>query len=119
MLRLAIEQKWGALEADHDSDSAPARSYRIKGGLGRIGFISSVSQPFCAACDRLRLGANGFLKLCMAQADGIDLKAALRGGDTDQQLAARIAAAAWNKPQGHDFYTQPVVAGGMMSRMGG
>jgi molybdenum cofactor biosynthesis enzyme MoaA len=55
----------------------------------------------------------------MAQADGIDLKAALRSGETDRQLAARIAAAAWHKPEGHDFYSKPAAAGGMMSRMGG
>jgi cyclic pyranopterin phosphate synthase len=48
LLRDAIEKKWGKLADDHDSDSAPARSYRLKGGLGRIGFISSVSRPFCA-----------------------------------------------------------------------
>ena len=118
-LREKLEKRWGSLRPDDHNPSAPARVFRFSGGLGRIGFISSVSEPFCASCDRLRLGADGFLKLCMAQPDGVDLMPPLRAGESDRQLKTRIRKAAWNKPAGHEFYSKEVPQGQMMSRMGG
>ena len=61
--------------------SDPARTYRIAGGLGTLGFISSVTEPFCATCDRMRLSADGRLHLCLLR-DELDLRAALRSGAT-------------------------------------
>ena len=118
-LKARLEKRWGPFKSDDRDPCSPSRSYRVPGALGRIGFISSVSQPFCSSCDRLRLAANGFLKLCMAHPDGVDLLQPLRAGESDAQIGKRAAEAAWNKPEGHEFYNEPPAQSQLMSRMGG
>jgi cyclic pyranopterin phosphate synthase len=71
-----IVEAYGPLEASPDADGV-ARVYRVGSGA-RIGFITPVSDPFCRGCGRLRLGADGRLKLCLFDKDGIDVKTALR-----------------------------------------
>lgn len=118
-LRRLLVARWGALEPVATEAHAPARLYRLPGALGRIGFISSVSESFCAACDRLRLGPTGRLQLCLAHADGVDLRGPLRAGAPDAVLERIIAEAVWRKPAGHAFATQPPAQGQAMSRIGG
>ncbi|HTA17512.1 MAG TPA: GTP 3',8-cyclase MoaA, partial [bacterium] len=79
----------------------------------------SVTEPFCGACDRLRVGATGRLQLCMAHPDGLDLRPLLRSGLDDAALAAAVAEAVLRKPSGHAFYREPVPDGLAMSRIGG
>ncbi len=67
-----------------------ASRYRFTDGRGEIGFISSVSQPFCSNCTRVRLSADGRLYTCLFAAEGFDLRAPLRRGDSDDQLNAQI-----------------------------
>jgi GTP 3',8-cyclase len=67
-----------------------AQRYRYVDGQGEIGFITSVTQPFCSTCTRVRLAADGKLYTCLFGADGTDLKAPLRTGATDEELAAII-----------------------------
>ena len=120
MLRKEIEDAFGPLEPlGREQSASPASSFRIQGAPGRIGFISSVSEPFCAACDRLRLQANGFVRLCMANPEGIQLRDLLRSSATDNELDAALRVAAWNKPSGHVFYTAAPKAGAQMSSIGG
>jgi GTP 3',8-cyclase len=69
-----------------------ATRWRYAGGSGEIGVIASVSQPFCGACTRLRLSAEGRLFTCLFAVDGHDLRAPLRSGATDEELATEIAA---------------------------
>jgi GTP 3',8-cyclase len=69
-----------------------ARRYRYVGGSGEIGVIASVTQPFCGACTRARLSAEGRLYTCLFAVEGHDLRALLRGGATDGELATAIAA---------------------------
>jgi cyclic pyranopterin phosphate synthase len=69
-----------------------ATRWRYADGSGEIGVIASVSQPFCGACTRLRLSAEGRLFTCLFAVDGHDLRAPLRSGATDEELAAEIAA---------------------------
>jgi cyclic pyranopterin phosphate synthase len=69
-----------------------ARRYRYVGGSGEIGVIASVTQPFCGACTRARLSAEGRLYTCLFAVEGQDLRALLRGGATDGELATAIAA---------------------------
>lgn len=64
-----------------------AERYRYTDGAGEIGFISSVSEPFCGACTRARLSADGKVFLCLFAADGVDVRMALRNGATDADLA--------------------------------
>jgi cyclic pyranopterin phosphate synthase len=68
-----------------------ARRYRYRDGQGEIGIIASVTQPFCGDCTRARLSADGHLYTCLFATRGADLKTPLRAGDSDEQLAQRIA----------------------------
>ncbi len=73
-----------------------ARRYRYLDGEGEFGVISSVSQPFCGNCTRLRLSAEGVLYTCLFASDGSDMRAILRDGATDEDLAGFIETA-WAK----------------------
>ena len=70
-----------------------ANRFRYRDGAGEIGVIASVSAPFCGACTRARLSAEGELFTCLFAAHGTDLRAPLRSGATDADLEARIRAA--------------------------
>ncbi len=67
-----------------------ASRYRFADGQGEIGFISSVSQPFCSGCTRLRLSADGKLYTCLFAARGFDLREPLRQGASDEELASLV-----------------------------
>jgi cyclic pyranopterin phosphate synthase len=72
---------------DRDYPGEVAERYRYKDGSGEIGVIASVSQPFCADCSRARLSASGRLYTCLFATRGHDLRALLRGGRTDGEIA--------------------------------
>ena len=67
-----------------------ARRFRYADGGGEIGVIASVTQPFCGDCTRARLSADGKLYTCLFAAEGFDLRALLRGGATDSEIAAAL-----------------------------
>lgn len=69
-----------------------AERYTYEDGSGEIGFISSVTQPFCRTCTRARLSADGKVYTCLFAAGGVDLRGALRGGASDEELLERMAA---------------------------
>jgi cyclic pyranopterin phosphate synthase len=73
-----------------------AARWRYRDGAGEIGLITSVSQPFCGACTRARVSADGRLYTCLFAADGLDLRTPLREGATDEQLLATITSA-WRR----------------------
>ncbi|SDS05081.1 GTP 3',8-cyclase MoaA [Microlunatus soli] len=81
--------------------SAPAELYRIAGTAHRVGIIAAVSEPFCGACDRVRLTADGQLRNCLFARTEQDLRSRLRSGATDQQLADQWIAAVAIKRPGH------------------
>jgi cyclic pyranopterin phosphate synthase len=81
--------------------AGPARLFRIDGGKGHIGFISSVSRPFCQQCNRLRLSADGRLIACLFDGGQVNVKAILRLGGTDEQIAKMFREAADMKPLVH------------------
>jgi len=87
-----VEEKRGA---------GPAALFSIDNGLGCIGFISSVSEPFCRRCNRLRLSADGRLIACLFDAGQIDLRTAIRGDATDDQIAEMFRQVANMKPLVH------------------
>jgi cyclic pyranopterin phosphate synthase len=70
-----------------------ARRYRLRDGSGEVGFITSVTQPFCGDCTRARISAKGELYKCLFATSGLDLRAPLRAGASDDELAATIRAA--------------------------
>ena len=83
--------------------SAPATEYEYADGGARVGVIASVSRPFCGACDRLRLTADGQLRNCLFSAAETDVKGVLRGGGSDAEVADRLRACVWDKEAGHGF----------------
>jgi GTP 3',8-cyclase len=83
--------------------SAPAETWLVDGGPARVGVIGSVTRPFCGACDRTRLTADGQVRTCLFSRDESDLRSPLRGGATDSELAKRWRIAMAGKLPGHDI----------------
>src|SRR5215207_6710774 len=81
--------------------AAPADRWRYLDGVGTVGVIPSVTKPFCGDCDRVRLTADGQFRTCLFATDEHDLRRAMRAGETDDQLAARIERAVGTKWAGH------------------
>ncbi|MBC9731696.1 GTP 3',8-cyclase MoaA [Nocardioides marmotae] len=81
--------------------SAPAELFRVDGGPGTVGVIASVTRPFCGDCDRVRLTADGQVRNCLFAREESDLRAALRGGATDEEIADRWVVAMLGKRAGH------------------
>jgi cyclic pyranopterin phosphate synthase len=81
--------------------SAPAEEWLVDGGPGRVGVIGSVSRPFCGACDRVRLTADGQIRNCLFAREETDLRAALRSGCDDARIAEMLKATLLAKLPGH------------------
>jgi cyclic pyranopterin phosphate synthase len=81
--------------------SAPAEEWYVDGGPGRVGVIGSVSRPFCGACDRVRLTADGQIRNCLFAREETDLRAALRSGCDDARIADMLKATLLAKRAGH------------------
>lgn len=96
-----------------------ARLYRLPGAQGTLGFISSVTQPFCAACTRARLTADGKLRLCLLKEKEVDLLTPLRKGASTEELKQIIKAGIWEKPWGHDLSHGKFATNRVMSEIGG
>lgn len=118
-MQARIEKALGALEPIDWDGHNPARPYRLRGGRGTIGFISSVTAPFCAGCDRMRLSADGKLRLCLLRDAEVDLLTPLRAGASDEELRALIAQGVWNKPWGHGLAQNVIAQSRVMSQIGG
>jgi cyclic pyranopterin phosphate synthase len=88
-------------DAEEPRGSAPAELFTVDGGPGTVGVIASVTRPFCGDCDRVRLTADGQVRNCLFAREESDLRAALRGGASDEQLAERWRAAVAPKRAGH------------------
>ncbi|MDA8390536.1 MAG: GTP 3',8-cyclase MoaA [Gammaproteobacteria bacterium] len=102
-------------------DEGPARRFTIPGSGMRIGFISPISENFCAGCNRLRLTATGRLVYCLGQSDSVDLLPLLREGRGLEDLARFIRQKVWlEKPERHTFNDDPERAAPVyMMRLGG
>jgi cyclic pyranopterin phosphate synthase len=87
-----IAGRWPLHSVDPAYPGEVARRYVFDDGGGEIGFISSVTQPFCGDCSRARLSSDGKFYTCLFAADGTDLRAPLRGGASDEELLALIRA---------------------------
>ncbi|MDD5415126.1 MAG: GTP 3',8-cyclase MoaA [Smithellaceae bacterium] len=91
------------LAGKKNKSDGPARLYKMKDGLGEIGFINPVSDHFCSTCNRLRLTADGKLRACLLNDVEIDLREALSRHCDDDELAGLIREAILLKPQRHDL----------------
>ncbi len=85
--------------------SAPAERFLVDGGPATVGIIASVSRPFCGDCDRVRLTADGQVRNCLFANSEADLRAPLRAGATDAELAGLIRDEMWRKAPGHGIGT--------------
>ncbi|WP_010584243.1 GTP 3',8-cyclase MoaA [Schlesneria paludicola] len=90
---------------DPDDNAGPAENMVFQDGVGRIGFIASVSQPFCLSCNRIRLTADGKLRNCLFSLDETDLRGLVRGQGTNADIAAAIRASVLAKSEGHEINT--------------
>lgn len=87
-----INARWPVTPMEANYHGEVAQRYRFDDGAGEVGFISSVSSPFCGSCTRARLSSDGKLFTCLFAAHGVDLRAPLRAGATDEQLLAEIGS---------------------------
>ena len=95
-LRDAIDARWAIEPVEPSYVGEVARRYRFIDGAGEIGFISSVTEPFCGSCSRARLSADGVLYTCLFASTGTNIRDALRGGMDEQELMTFLARV-WRK----------------------
>jgi GTP 3',8-cyclase len=88
-------------DTERTRGAAPAETFLVDGGPARVGVIASVTRPFCGACDRVRLTADGQIRNCLFAREESDLRALLRSGAADDEIAARWRAAVAVKLPGH------------------
>jgi cyclic pyranopterin phosphate synthase len=91
--------------APDDDPRAPAADFQFADGVGRIGFIASISQPFCGHCNRLRLTADGKFRNCLFSLEETDLRELLRRGADDETIRAAVRSSVRSKWEGHEINT--------------
>jgi cyclic pyranopterin phosphate synthase len=119
-IRALVEERFGPLVPLAAKASSTARRFGFADGRGEIGFVNPVSEPFCSTCDRIRLTADGQLRTCLFSRREWDLKAPLRAGVSDDELAERIRFAVRHKELKHRINDPGFVrASRSMSQIGG
>ena len=118
-IRSHIESRLGPLEpASPDTGHGPAKVWRLAGTPGRIGFISAMSKPFCETCNRLRLTAEGQLRICLCDGGEVDLRLILRSLPIDEPVESTLHHAFIRcvafKPEVHSYFGNR-----QMSQIGG
>jgi cyclic pyranopterin phosphate synthase len=94
--------KWNELiPVEEKRGSTLSEDYTFNDGVGRIGFISPVSEPFCSQCDRLRLTSDGHLHNCLFALERTDLKSIIRSGGEDEKIRETFLASVRTKKPGH------------------
>ncbi len=115
-----LEAEFTLTPSTEPRGGAPAEKFVVDGGPGEVGVIGSVTRPFCGACDRTRLTADGQVRSCLFSHDETDLRALLRSGATDDKIADVWRDVMWGKLAGHkidaDGFVQPLRP---MSAIGG
>jgi len=103
-----------------DPSAGPAQRVRLRENGLKVGFISPLSEHFCATCNRLRLIANGHLRTCLAHEDTPSLRDLIRSGISDHHLEQHIRAMVMGKPVGHDCQIEDgTLFEGVMTAIGG
>jgi cyclic pyranopterin phosphate synthase len=114
-----IEVVLGPLEPFEIPTNGPARTYKVRGGKGTVGFISQISHDLCSRCNRLRLTADGFLRPCLMSDGELSLRDPMRNGATDKELEDLILHVVAHKPERHYLAEGQKVTGRGMSQIGG
>jgi len=101
-IKAIIEAEYGPLTQITSGDpSETARRYTFHDGVGEVGFINPVSEPFCSTCDRIRITADGQLRTCLFASEETDLRAVIRSSVDDEEVAQTIRRAVLNKELKH------------------
>ncbi len=118
-MRAIVEAEFGPLEEAGYDFVDPSRPFRIPGAPGTLGFISSVTEPFCQGCGRVRLTADGKLRLCLLRDDEVDLLTPLRAGAGFEEMRTLMRDGAYHKPWGHALSDGLVAENRAMNQIGG
>jgi GTP 3',8-cyclase len=119
-MQIRIQNALGPMEtANGGKLDGEARLFHLPGAKGDLGFISSVTQPFCASCTRARLTADGRLRLCLLREGEVDLLTPLRSGSSLEDLRQLILDGIWQKPWGHGLADGIIPLNRVMSEIGG
>jgi cyclic pyranopterin phosphate synthase len=100
-IREIIEQKYELYKEANVQGNGPAKSYRVRGGLWTVGFISAMSDHFCSECNRIRMTADGKLRGCLFGKEEFNLRLALQNYASDEILSDIFSKAIREKPQRH------------------
>jgi len=115
-----LSKEFTLTPSPQERGGAPAERWLVDGGPADVGIIASVTRPFCAACERTRLTADGAVRSCLFSNDETDLRALLRGGAADEEIAQTWRLTMWGKLAGHEIndagFAQPIRP---MSAIGG
>ena len=108
----AVSKAYPLRDVGRERRESPSTTFEFAdGAAGRIGMIASVTRPFCGACSRLRITADGKVVPCLFSHDAFDLRSLLRGGADDASVSDALRAAVWAKTSGHrinkDDFRQP------------
>ena len=116
----SLGERFALTPVDEPRGSAPAERWLVDGGPATVGVIGSVTRPFCSACARTRLTADGQIRNCLFSTGETDLRLLMRAGADDQMVAERWRQAMWGKAAGHGIDTPGFVeASRSMSAIGG
>ncbi len=119
-IQAKIECALGTMEPANDGKlDGEARIFKLPGAAGNVGFISSVTNPFCESCTRARLTADGRLRLCLLRENEVDLLAPLRAGASLEDLRRIILDGIWSKPWGHGLAQGVIPLNRVMNEIGG
>jgi cyclic pyranopterin phosphate synthase len=114
-----LKERFDLVPQAAELGGGPARYLATRDGRSSIGFITPMSQHFCATCNRVRLAVDGTLYLCLGQEEKFEFRPLLRGGASDAELEAAIRHAIELKPHRHDFTARPEKIVRFMSQTGG
>jgi GTP 3',8-cyclase len=118
-IRARLQQRFGLVPQAAELGGGPARYLSTPDGRASIGFITPMSQHFCATCNRVRLAVDGTLYLCLGQEERFEFRPMLRAGASDAELEAAIRSAIELKPQNHEFSERPEKIVRFMAQTGG
>ncbi len=118
-IRSRIESELGPLAGAEVVTNGPARSFRLRGARGTIGFISQITNDMCVNCNRLRLTADGMLRPCLMADGEVDLRTVLRSGAGDSAIEELFELTVLHKPREHRLEDGMAPVGRNMSQLGG
>ena len=114
-----LKHKYGLIEHSTPLGAGPARYLGSADSQFNVGFITPISQHFCATCNRVRLSVDGTLYMCLGQEERYEFRPLLRGGASDAEIETAIRDAIELKPERHEFREQPLKLVRFMSMTGG